>query len=267
MRNLKPWILTCVLAAYAGGESEKAFPGKLIFSDTPDIGIKWHGGVRVLDVLALDFNWNINGWLSVDFLTVGLNKHKGDQGERITDKFSLVTFKSPPYLKSTAWGNYAVAGGLKFFNSEFKFQNPGDTNVLKSDAQSGGFFLTQSLTYGKHYINLLTTLSQRKVQLSTGEDERGTFYFAPGYSYSISRHWQVSFEHYWTNTEWLPMKILQYAFDEDKTEFHNPNQDVYSFLFWGFQYRRKHLRVDLNVAHHISLAPPFIPMVGVGWYF
>jgi hypothetical protein len=259
-------IAMTVLSMGRGAEG-KAFPGKLIYTDTPEIGAKWHGGVRMVDVLAWDFNWNINGWMSADLLVVGLNDIKGENGERITDRFSLLTLKSLPYRRQTGWGEYAFAGGLKMFGSEFKFQVQGDTNAIQSKNQSGGFFLTQSLNNGRHSVNLLTTLSQRKVRLSTGEDERGTFYFAPGYAYSISKNWRVAAEHYWTNTEWLPIKALQFAFDKDKSEFHNPNQDIYSFLFWGFQYRRKHLRIDLNLAHHISFTKPIFPVMGIGWHF
>jgi hypothetical protein len=63
------------------------------------------------------------------------------------------------------------------------------------------------------------------------------------------------------------MKILQFAFDEDALDFYNVTRDMYSFMFYGFEYQGEHVRVDLHLASHITFQSIIVPMVGFGWNF
>jgi hypothetical protein len=57
--------------ALAGTFTESAFPQKLIFSETPEVGHAWHGGLRMHDVLIWDGYWNVGGWFTLDVLSAG----------------------------------------------------------------------------------------------------------------------------------------------------------------------------------------------------
>jgi hypothetical protein len=42
---------------------------------------------------------------------------------------------------------------------------------------------------------------------------------------------------------------------------------MYSFMFFGCHYARKHLRIDFNIASHITFQYLVIPIFGIGWNF
>ncbi|MFC1584637.1 hypothetical protein ACFL5V_03715 [Fibrobacterota bacterium] len=261
--NLTPGIIS------AEDSPKKAFPHKLIFSDTPEIGKKWHGGVRMNDIFVWEFFWNIKDWFLLDYFKAGLSDQKTDEGDKITDNFSLFMIKSRPFSRPLKWGQYKIAGGIKFFNAEFNISNSEQAeSELATDDQSFLLFLTQGLSRGRHYGNLFTSLSFREKTLSEGRKKTSTtYYITPGYRFKLSEHWNLCFENFMTNTERLPIKILQFGLDEDQWEFWNSERRMYSFMFWGFNYTRKHLRIDLNMANHLSFTPPYIPVLGIGWHF
>ena len=232
------------------------------------MGLKWHGGIRMQDVFIWDFGLNVYNWVYVDYLAAGLSKFKTEEGDKITDNFYVLTFKSPAFTIDARPGIYKLAGGLKGYGAQFRYSSAVDSSQLNSDDQSLVLFLTQSLRHDRHYLNLFSSVSFREIPISDTEKRTSTtFYLTPGYQYSWSNGWHVGGEYYLTNTEKLPIKVLQFVLDKDRIEFHNPNQDLYSFLFWGFHYTRQHLRVDLHIGNHISFQPPFIPVLGVGWFF
>ncbi len=244
------------------------FGHKLIFSDTPEMGTKWHGGIRMQDIVVWDFSLNLNDWVFADFLAAGLSDLKTDKGERITDNFTVLTLKSPPFSRDTRFGGYALAGGMKLYHADFSFSSPVDSAILGSKDGSAMLFLTQSLSRRNHYFNLFSSLSFREIPIGLGEKRTSTtFYLVPGYQYGWTNGWGFDWEYYLTNTERLPIKVLQYVLDKDKIDFYNPNRDLYSFMFWGFHYTRRHLRLDFHIGNHISFRPPFIPVLGLGWYF
>jgi hypothetical protein len=73
------------------------FSGKLIFCETPEIGKKWHGGIRLNDILVFDGYWNIYNWLTIDFLRAGINDITIDtSGSALSDRFSIFTIEEDP---------------------------------------------------------------------------------------------------------------------------------------------------------------------------
>jgi hypothetical protein len=251
--------------------ARKSWPHKLIFSDTPEIGKKWHGGVRMNDIVVWDLNLNVYDWCLVDFLWAGISGMKGENNEEITDRFILLSIKSKPFFSSEKfkWGVYKASGGIKFFSAEFAIESAEETNEdFSSDDASFMVFITQGLERNRHYFNMFSSLSFREKTLSSGKKKTSTtYYLTPGYRYRISENWNFALENYMTNAEQLPIKILQWILDADQVEFWNPDRKMYSFMFWGFNYTRKHLRIDLNLANHISFQGPIMPVLGIGWYF
>jgi hypothetical protein len=240
--------------------SETPFCSKLIFSETPEIGKKWHGGIRMTDVLIWDFYWNVNGWLTLDLLAAGLpNLFKG-QGGTLTDNLKVFTIKSRPFSFQLKERPYRIAGGIKIYRANSKF---GDSTATFMDTEdkSSVFFVTQSCQWNKHGVNLFTSLS------SSENQNKATYFIVPGYHYPISESWSFSLEYYMTNTRFIPLKILQFYYDADELEFDNRERDMYSFMFFGCQYKRTHLRVDLNLASHYTFQNLVIPMLGIGWNF
>jgi hypothetical protein len=281
MKNLKQksaaiiiWIVSlCLffssLCAEEQSATQTAFPHKLIFSDTPEIGRKWRVGIRNNDIVVWDLNWNINDWFMVDILSAGVYRLKVEDA-RIKDMFFLLTIKSRP-ISANFWGGvYKIGAGLKGYEADTDIESTGtaDQEDFWPIDNSGMIFLTQGFSRNKHYLNLFSSLSFREKNLSSGATKtQQTYCITPGYRYRLGKYWSVSVENYMTNAEKLPIKVLQYGMDEDGVEFWNPNQELYSFMFWGFQYTRTHLRIDLNFISHYTFQGPMFPMIGIGWHF
>jgi hypothetical protein len=244
--------------------NSKPFSGKLFFAETPNIGLKWHGGIRMTDILAWDGYININNWMTLDLLAEGMSEMKADKnGSTITDKFRAIALKSRPFSFSLKGNPYQLAFGLKLYRSNLLFSMKNDMNgfdTIKTADTSTVLFLTESYSLGqKHFINLFTSLSFRRGS--------SAYFIVPGYRYGITGSWSVGIEYYMTNSIFLPLGLYQYLFSANHWALENYNQDLFSFMFYGFQYTGKHLRIDLNIGNHISFQPPFLPLLGVGWNF
>jgi hypothetical protein len=70
-----------------------------------------------------------------------------------------------------------------------------------------------------------------------------------------------------TNTFYLPLKVFQEVLGANNWILENRNQDMYSFMMYGFQYLGEHIRWDFSLANHISFQSFILPMVGFGWNF
>lgn len=248
---------------------QKAFPNKLIYTETPEIGQKWHGGIRMNDIFIWDGYLNTNDWMIIDVLHAGLPNLFGSEGGSLTDNLSAFTFKSRPFTHILKNNTYKVAGGIKIYNANFEISDSTKETLMESKDNSLVLFLTQSYLFnGKHYFNFFTSLSFRTKKFSDGSEETSTtYYIIPGYKLPISKNWNFAIEYYMTNTEQLPIKILQYVYDPDQLDFLNSARDMYSFMFWGFNYTTKHLRIDLNFANHITFQGLKLPLIGIGYNF
>lgn len=249
------------------GLSETPFCNKLIFSETPEIGKKWRGGIRMTDFVIWDGYFNIYDWMLFDFVRGGLKGMKIDETSEMDDYFYSITFKSRPFGHTLGGGDYKAAAGIKFFKAPFVLRTEEDSISMRDS--STVFFLTQSYLFRqKHLFNLFTSISSRGRENSKGEKiSSTTYYIVPGYSIPIYGNWSFAVEYYMSNTEKLPLKILQFAFDEDKLDFLNSSKEMYSWMFYGVRYTGKHLRVDLNMANHITFSGLIMPLFGVGWNF
>jgi len=265
MKRTMIFILTALafsaIAVLAADFSEQPFTEKLIFSETPEIGKKWHGGLRTTDLISYEGYLNINGWATVDFMLTGIFGLKMDSnGVELSDNFKILTFKSRPLCLTVKNAPYKLAGGLKIYRSDFNMVDESDSLIATND-RSTVLFLTQGyLLNNKHYFNLFTSLSSR-------EKSGSTYYIVPGYRYRLSDRWNMGIEYYMTNTLYLPMKIFQFLFDKDKLDFFNTDRNMFSYMFYGFQYTGEHVRIDLNLASHVTFQYFIMPMIGFGWNF
>jgi hypothetical protein len=240
--------------------SDLPFCNKLIYSETPEIGKKWHGGIRMTDILIWDGYWNVNDWLTLDLLFAVLPNLFKDNGGTLKDNFSAFTLKSRPVSLQLRERPYKAGGGVKFYRARSEF---GDSTMTFMDTRDNSFvfFITQSYQWDRHLFNLFTSLSSHENQ------DKPTYFIIPGYRHPISRSWSFSFEYYMTNTQYIPLKILQFGLDEDQLEFDNREGYMYSFMFFGCQYSRAHIRVDLSLASHYTFQSLILPLIGVGWNF
>jgi hypothetical protein len=264
-------IAFIISSTYPEELAQKSWPHKLIFSDTPEIGKKWRGGIRMNDIVVWDLNFNINNWILIDYLKAGFKNFKPEEdGGKLTDKFTLFAIKSRPFLSSEIkGGKYKMAAGIKYFTAKFRVtdeENP-DGDYIDND-ESLIFFIAQGYDIKKHYVNLFSSISFREKTLSQGKKRTSTtYYMIPGYNFRLSTNWNFAFEYFMTNTEYLPIKILQYGLDQDEMEFWNSERQLVTFTIWGFNYTRKHLRIDLNIGSYSPVIGPFFPIIGIGWYF
>jgi len=260
---------------------ETPFNNRIIFSETPEIGTKWHPGILNTDILCWDFFWNINNWFSVDLLNAGLSNRTivdGETGDttRWTDNFSLVTLKSRPMVFDLFKNPYKVAVGITVYRTIFEFFDRATLSGLPSDTFSqGGLFITQSwylkdrrwwFFNGSHYFNLLASYQVHPIHRNSSLN---AWYIIPGYRFLFNRPHNLSFdfEYYIMNPYELPIKTFQILTDPDQLPFENPNLYFVSFMFWGFSYSWKHAHVELHIGHHYSFTGPIIPMLGFGWDF
>lgn len=279
-------ILLFVIASVnppCASENSPAVPfnNRIIFSETPEIGHKWHLGIRNKDLLCWDLYWNINNWLTVDFLYAGLSNRRitdTETGDTIhwSDRINLFTLKSQPITFDLFHYPYKIAFGFTAYSTLFEFYKPIDNSGLPADTfTQAGLFITQSLYMknrkwwifdGSHYFNLLASFASHTISDSTSLT---SWYVVPGYRFLFNRPRNLSFdfEYYFMDPYELPIKTLQILTDPDQLPFENPNQQFISFMFWGFSYSWKHARVELHVGHHYSFTGPIIPMLGFGWDF
>lgn len=268
------FVITLLIYSVYSLESpiEKPFSNRIIFSQTPEIGEKWHGGIRMNDLVVWEAYWNCADLFSLDFFHAGVKdiSFPGEDGDTITltDNLTLFSLKSRPIQKNI-WNNpYATAIGVTVRSSSFGFQNQFGEGISDQSSSELAFFAAQSwFLKERHYFNLMITLSFMKNEGM--EKAVTTLYLIPGYRFFIDkkRSWSIDIEHYLMNPVELPYKTIQYAFDSENNEFYNPEQLFVSFTFLGFSYSRKHLSLELHLGHHISFAGPIIPMAGVGWDF
>jgi hypothetical protein len=267
------YILFAVLFFANGSGFNQPFSNRIIFSQTPEIGEKWHGGIRNNNIIfAWDAYWNCSDLLTIDFFHAGVREFTfpEDNGDTITltDYLTQLSVKSRPY-RTTIWNNpYAIAAGITLQSSMFDFHNQFGEGIQNEPSDELSLFAAQSWFFrNRHYLNLMTMASFLK---DDGMDKTVvSLYFVPGYRFFIDKKqaWSFDFEYYLMNPVELPYKTLQYMFDSENNEFYNPEQLFVSFTFWGFSYSRKHLRLELHIGNHISFTGPIIPMLGAGWNF
>jgi hypothetical protein len=248
------------------------FGNRIVNSQTPEIGTKWHGGVKMNDLLDWDLYWNAGDWLTIDFMTAGVTRLRiKDQGSgsplRLTDYLRLFSIKSRPFTASLLNSPYKIAGGITFYNAAFRLTNEASGEEFSSAFRQSGLFIVQSLfIHKRHYLNFLASLDFHKISDS---QSKPTLYFIPGYRcfFGKNRRWSFDAEYYWMNPIELPIKTLQIVYDADGQEFFNGDQQFVSFMFWGFSYSFRHLRLEAHLGNHISFAGPIVPMLGAGWDF
>jgi hypothetical protein len=250
----------------------KPFSNRIIFSQTPEIGEKWHGGIRTNDFLAWEAFWNCANLFSLDFFQAGLKNvsFPGENGDTITltDYRTQFSIKSRPFQKTIVNNPYAIAAGITLQSSAFNFKNQFGEGISGQPSSELAIFAAQSWFFNqRHYFNLMTMVSFIKNEGM--EKAVASIYLIPGYRFFIDKKqsWSFDIEHYFMNPIELPYKTLQYMFDSENNEFYNPEQLFVSFTFWGFSYSRKHLRIEFHLGHHISFVGPIIPMAGIGWDF
>jgi hypothetical protein len=276
-------ILTASLNIVSADDPSPNLPfgNRIIFSQTPEIGRKWHAGLRNKDLLCWDFYWNINNWLTFDFLHAGFSglritdKETGDS-IRWSDRVTLLTLKSRPLTFDLFNSPYKIAVGLTAYSTLFEFYNPGAHEGLPADTfAQAGMFITQSwylknrkwwIFDGSHYFNLLSSFESHKISDTMSLT---SWYFIPGYRFLFNRPRNLSFdfEYYYMSPYELPIKTVQALTDPDKLPFENPNLYFVSFMFWGFSWSWKHAKVEAHIGHHISFTGPVVPAVGFGWDF
>jgi hypothetical protein len=256
---------------------QRAFCNKVIYTETPDIGVKWRGGLRNLSLFSWDMYFNIGNILTADYLFTGLREHHfhdSTSGDSMTfaDNMSIFTLKSRPLRIKGEKLVYKVGGGLKLYGANAEYHNQYGEGLEPAHDAAAVLFITQSWFLPRtqrHLLNLYTSLSLRSDTLSTGAVRTwATIYFVPAYRvyFGKTRHWSFGIEYYLMDPQTLPFKSIQYAIDPD-WEFFNPDQQWVSFMFYGFSFTTRHARFDIGVGNHISFSAPYIPMIGFGWNF
>jgi hypothetical protein len=256
---------------------QRAFCQKIIYTETPEIGAKWRGGFRDVSLLAIDAYENIGNVLTADILFAGMPErtfYDSATGDSTTlaDNVFIFSLKSRPIAIRSPRLQYKIGGGLKIYSAYAKLVNQYEAMYEPKRDGAFIFFATQSWFLPRtqrHYFNLYTSVSFRSDTLSTGKTTSWpTFYFVPGYRFYFgkTRHWSAGIEYLLMNPRQLPFKTIQYLVDPD-LEFTNLDQDWVSFMFYGVSFTTRHVRVDINMANHISFTAPFVPMIGFGWGF
>jgi hypothetical protein len=257
-------------AADSPATAPLAFPNKLIFSETPDIGDKWHGGIRMNDFLIWDSYLNIAGLGAIEMLIAGLPwiTDKND-GTALTDNFLVMSCKSRPLRLRVYNRPYEAGLGLRYYTAYFAMKDKdGNYTAGPENDYAVAVFVTQGYRLNhRNYFNLSASLSLGNEGFS-GRPSFVSYFIVPGYRFSLGKSWSFAIEYYMTNTGRLPIKILQFSNDFDKLDFDNRGERaLYSYLFWGFALCRRHIRIDLDIACHYTFQGPIVPLVGVGWNF
>jgi hypothetical protein len=276
-------IVLCITIPSANAQTSPDLPfnNRIIFSETPEIGRAWRPGIRTKDLLCWDLFWNVNNWLTVDFLHAGMSNRRitdKETGDTVhwTDRADLFTVKSRPVTLNLMGCPYKIAFGFTVYSTVFEFYKPIDNSGLPADTfAQAGLFVAQSwymknrkwwIFDGSHYFNLVTSFESHKISDSASFT---SWYFIPGYRFIFNhpRNLSFDFEYYFMNPYELPLKTLQVIVDPDRLPFENPNLDFVSFMFWGFSFSWKHARAELHLGHHISFSGPIVPAIGFGWEF
>lgn len=270
-------VLSLLASAFcAGKHPDTPFPNRIIFSETPETGLPWHGGIRMKDLLCWDVYWNAGGWLTLDLLYAGINDSRMKDEENggtvsWTDRLALFSIKSRPLSFSLSGHPYKVGAGLTVYSSAFEFWNTDlEGGYPATSSKQTGLFLAQSLFLGgRHYCNLDISFTTYKVKAEDAENAITTFYFIPGYRFLFGPklRWSFDLEYYLMNPIELPFKTLQIAANPATMDFYNPNQRYVSFMFWGVSYSWQHLTIGAHLGNHISFSGVIIPLLGVGWDF
>ena len=263
------------LASAAGAPQNFDYPfgNRLIMAETPETGTKWHGGIRMKDLIDWDLYWNAAGWFTIDFMTGGLSGFKVKDQEsggtdELTDNMKLFSIKTRPLCLSLYNAPYKAALGLTVLTARFQFLDEQGSELYPGDnfRQTGIFIVQSWLLNERHYFNLLASVTSQK---TTDTKSIPTVYLVPGYRFLFGAHrrWSFDFEYYYMNPLELPITALQLAFDADKSPFSNPDRQFVSFMFWGFSYSFRHVRLEAHVGNHYSFRGPILPMLGAGWDF
>ncbi len=264
-------------------QDHKAFETMALYSDAPDIGVKWRGGIRNNSLLYTEMYWNIGDIVVMDIMLSGVrqwNLPDSATGDTITfrDNFDALTLKSRPWVKDIGSQNqYKIAGGLKLYSMNFEWmaKHPLDSNSYIPLVHDAGMsiFATQSFNlYNNHLFNLYSSM---QFSGRTGSDKTWTsLYLIPSYRYFFGKRHIASagVEYYLMNPRSMPFKIIQAiargnATKSDFSYLDNIDQEWLSFMFYGITLQWKHIRVDINVGNHYTFTPPFIPMIGFGYNF
>jgi hypothetical protein len=275
VRGLEIAVLL-IAVAFSGGftqsdttrEIKKPFSGKVIFSETPDIQAEWRGGIRLTDFLCLDGYVTIADFFTFDLLFAGIPTIRDSNGLAISDRFFLFSLKSRPVQVQLFGNRYAVAGGIKYHDAEFKILSTQDQDSFVVRSLWLVPFITQSYALGsRNHFNLFSSIALERKKLSTGNTVFAYYCFVPGYRFDISNRWSVGMEYYLFNADKVPMNIIWVALSPSHLPFENINRDWFSYMFWGVSYSGKHLRIDLDIANHYSFQGPVLPFIGFGWNF
>lgn len=252
--NIVMLLLLLLGISMAGAGS---FDHKLIFTERPRTAEKMTAGARTNSILVWDLFASHNKYGVVDYLFAGL-----PISEQITDRFSLLTYRSPAFSLNLMDKPYHVAGGAKLFNATFGLEDEmiNDQSFVLFACQEGQLKPRQSLL-------LFSSWSFRSIKLTTGSRTEHTWYLVPGYELSLGKkkQWRLAIEYYLTNTKELPIKSFQFVYDEDQLDFYNPNRELVSYMVWGVTYARKHFQAGLHLLSHYTFQGLVFPLVGLGW--
>jgi hypothetical protein len=268
-------ILICVAfnRGFAQGDStlehRLPFVGKPLFTETPEMGGKWRGGVRLTDLLCLDGYVNIADFFTFDVLFAGIPTIKDTANRQtISDRFILVSLKSRPLRFSLFNNEYAIAGGLKYHDEAFKILSTQDDDSFVVKSAWLVPFITQSYALGqRHHLNLFSSIALESRKLTTGNTLFASYCFVPGYRFDISSHWSAGADYCLFDASRLPMTIVWIAWSPSHLPFENINGDWFSYVFWGISYTGKHLRIDIDLANYYTFQGPVFPLISIGWNF
>jgi hypothetical protein len=247
----------------------KAFETKLLYSETPDIGPAWRGGLRITDLIVWDGYLNVAGWFTMDLFMAGIpSLSLNDSSKtRVADNFILFSVKSRPFRVPVRGNLYEIGGGIKYHSAEFELANK-DGEIASENTVMVVPFVTQSFLLAKrNHFNLFTCVALENRDLDNGARLFATYCLVPGYRFFISDHWSLGMEYPLFNARKMPLNLIWYLWDADHVSFDNPDADWYSLMFWGASFANRHFRLDLNIACHYSFKGPIIPMIGFGWNF
>jgi hypothetical protein len=278
--------------SYADSGSH-AFNNRLIFSETPEIGRKWHGGFRTQLAAALisvqtdsgtktvpipsvvvDADWNCAGLLTFDIFFAGIPRFTSVKDTAthdtttIADNFSMLTLKSRPYNR--IWGpvDYKVGGGLKWYGARTTFASSAkpEGNYITRDNSISLFVTESARIFGFNYVNLYTSMALRDQKLGLAASVYPSFTLVPGYRIFVGRRqlFSLGVEYYLMNQIQFPMKSVQVFGSVNQLPIENYDQAYFGFLFYGFQFASKHVWAGLTIGNHYSFTGPTLLVFGIG---
>jgi hypothetical protein len=270
----------------------QAFPTKLIFSETPEIGYKWKPGLRVrlgaayftmndtariIPFPVVDLYWNIANILAADLIYVGVPRITANRdtstndSTTLADNFKIISLKSRPWTFNFPYTRIGIAGGIKWYSAAAELKNTAkpEESYNKKDGALSIFAASSALLAGFNYFNLYSSLSFR----SQNSRIYSTYYLVPGYRIYLGKRKMCSLgiEYFIMNPRQLPIKSIQYLSDADNLEFENLSQQAVTFLYYGFSFATRKIFADFNFGNHPSFfvsgkGPLFLSM-GFGYNF